>query len=360
MDEGYCYKSKGKKNLAIIGYGGMGKWHADYALRSDVVSLSGIYDINPKRCEEAISKGIKTYPSLETLLADPDVEIVTIATPNDVHKELALKTLDAGKHVIMEKPVVLNCADLTDIIDKANEKDLIFTSHQNRRWDIDYKTIKRIYENNEIGDIISIESRVHGSRGIPSDWRSKREFGGGMLYDWGVHLIDQILQLIKDPIKEVYCTFDHITNLEVDDGFKLNIYFDNKRTAYLEVGTYNFISMPRFYVRCKKGTAIITDWWKPCKIVRCNYWHENDVLPIKVASGVTKTMAPRDSITVDEYEIKEEAPDVHDFYRNVCRAIDGKESLIVTHEQMMKVLKVIEAAFKSAASGQVIKLKDID
>ncbi len=349
----------GKKTLAVIGYGGMGSWHAEHALKSDVVTLAGVYDIKPDRQALARDRGIISYPSLEAVLDDPEVELVTIAVPNDIHKELALKALNAGKHVILEKPAMLSLADMEETIRIAEDKKLILTAHQNRRWDIDFAAIRQLESSNELGDIISIESRVHGSRGIPSDWRGMKAYGGGMLYDWGAHLIDQILLLIREPVERVYCTFDHITNREVDDGFRLTMYFKSGKMAYAEVGTYNFIAMPRFYVRGSKGSAIITDWRQPCRVVRCKYWHENDVLPVKVAAGLTKTMAPRDNITVNEYDYTVNTPDVHEFYRNVCKAIDGKEDLIVTHNQMLNVLAVIEAAFDSAALSKPVLLKYI-
>ena len=77
--------------------------------------------------------------------------------------------------------------------------------------------MKKLNDSGDLGELINIESRIHGSRGIPSDWRGEKEHGGGMLLDWGVHLIDQILQIIPSKIDSVYCTFDHITNEEVDD-----------------------------------------------------------------------------------------------------------------------------------------------
>ncbi|MBQ9779572.1 MAG: Gfo/Idh/MocA family oxidoreductase, partial [Clostridia bacterium] len=124
-----------KKIGAIIGYGGMGGWHASFLRNSDVVELAGIYDIKPERCELAESQGIHAYASLEQLLADPAIDFVTIATPNDQHKPIALKALAAGKHVISEKPVTLSSADLQEIIDAANVAGKLFTVHQNRRWD---------------------------------------------------------------------------------------------------------------------------------------------------------------------------------------------------------------------------------
>ncbi len=343
------------KNLVVIGYGGMGGWHTEHALKSDVVHLAGIYDIKKERCDLAISRGIHAYSSFEEVLADPTVDLVTVAIPNDQHKSVVIRALEAGKNVICEKPVTLCSEDLADMIEAANKADKIFSVHQNRRWDVDFLAMKKLYETGEIGEVFNIESRVHGSRGIPSDWRGMKQYGGGMIYDWGIHLIDQIMQIVTSKIATVYCRLDNLTNTEVDDGFKLELVFENGCRAYIELGTYNFIPMPRFYMQGRKGTAMITDWRENCKIVKCKHWHESDVVPVETAAGLTKTMAPRDSITVDEYEYERPASNVHDYYRNFVKAIDRIEPQLVTHEQMMLDMKVMEAAFKSAELGQVIK-----
>ena len=347
-----------KKNLVVIGYGGMGGWHADHALKSDVVALKGIYDIKEERNELARSRGIFAYDSLEAVLADPAVDLVTIAVPNELHRELAIAAMEAGKNVISEKPVTLTCADLQAMIDTSNRTGKLFTVHQNRRWDVDFLAMKQLKDSGEIGDIFTIESRIHGSRGIPSDWRGQKAHGGGMLYDWGIHLIDQVLQIFTQKISRVYCTFEHTTNFEVDDGFKLELYFEDGANAHIEVGTYNFIAMPRFYMRGRHGSALIRDWRENTQVVKCKYWHENDVLPVQTAAGLTKTMAPRDSVTVDEYELDRPHSDVHDFYRNVCKAIDGEATQLVTHPQMMRVMKVIEAGFASVEAGNVIDFEE--
>lgn len=246
-----------KKNAAVIGYGGMGGWHTQHLLESDVCNLAGIYDIKEERSELARSRGIRAYSSREELLSDPSIDMVTVAIPNDSHKEVVMAALDAGKNVICEKPVALSVQDLQDMIDCANRNHRLFSVHQNRRWDVDYLAMKQLHDSGEIGRIINIESRIHGSRGIPSDWRGEKEHGGGMLYDWGVHLIDQILQIMDGKVTHVYCQFDHITNKEVDDGCKLYLTFEDGATALIEVGTLNFIAMPRFYMRAEKGTALI-------------------------------------------------------------------------------------------------------
>lgn len=344
-----------KKNLVVVGFGGMGSWHVGHAEKSDVVNLKGIYDIDPKKIELAKSRGIYTYNSYDEVLADKDVDIITVAIPNDQHKDVVIAALDAGKNVICEKPVTLSTALLEEMIAAAKRNGKVFSVHQNRRFDVDYLAMKQIHDSGEIGKIFNIESRVHGSRGIPSDWRGMKKYGGGMIYDWGIHLIDQIMMIKGKDIKKVYCRTDNLTNTEVDDGFKLELIYADDSRAYIELGTYNFIAMPRFYMQGKDGTALITDWRENAKVVKCKYWHESDVVPVETAAGLTKTMAPRDSITVDEYEIDKPKSDVHDYYRNFCDAIDGKAEIFVTFEDMLFDMKVMEAAFKSAELGQVIE-----
>ena len=216
--------------------------------------------------------------------------------------------------------------------------------------------VKNVVDSGEIGNITSIQSRVYGQRGVCFGWRADPKAGGGMLYDWGIHLIDQALMVLGWDVDTVNCRFDNITNSEVDDGFQLDIRLKSGKRAYIEVGTYNFIAMPRFYMRAKKGTALITDWREEAQVVKCKHWHESEVLPVETAAGLTKTMAPRDSITMDTYEIDIPKSDVHDFYRNFVKAIDGEEQQIVTHEQMMFVMKIMEAAFESDRLGMPVKI----
>ncbi len=341
-----------KKNAAIIGYGGMGSWHANFMQRSDVVNLMGIYDIKPERCSLAESKGIHAYGSLEELLADPAVELVTIAVPNDLHKPLAIKALEAGKHVISEKPVTLSSSDLQEMFDASYKANRLFTVHQNRRWDGEFLVMRDIYQSGDLGDVFHIESRCHGSRGIPGDWRQLPEQGGGMILDWGIHLIDQIMGIVKDrKLKKIWCKCDHITNELVDDGFKLEMYFEGDVTAHVEVGTSNFIQLPRFYMIGRNGSALIPTWGADAEVVWCTNYNEKEVVPVVTAAGITKTMAPRDDKSIATKKIPQPHADVHNFYRNFVKAIDGEATQIVTHHEMMVDMKIMEAAFESDRTG---------
>lgn len=345
------------KNVAVIGYGGQGAWHCEQILKSDVCTLAGTYDIREIRRDAAKNDGVKVYESNEAIFADPAVDIVVVAVPNDRHKDLVISALEAGKNVICEKPVEMSVKAFDEMVDASKRTGKFFTVHQNRRWDVDFLATKEVIDSGNIGKPICIESRIHGSRGIPSDWRCEKAHGGGMILDWGVHLIDQMLQLHGEKVVKVYCTCSHITNKEVDDGFKLYLTYDDGVTALVEVGTYNFLPMPRFYLQAEKGSAKIEDWQHPCHVAKLKAWQEKDVTPVQNAAGITKTMAPRDSLTLDEYNLPIPKSDVHNFYRNVCAAIDGKAERYIKLEEVRRVMCVMEAAFASDEKGQVLNVE---
>ncbi len=342
-------------NWALIGYGGMGHWHVD-KMKSmpELITIAGIYDILEEKRTEAESNGIHAYPTLEALLADPNIDFVTIATPNDFHKPIAIQAMAAGKHVISEKPVTMCADDLQAMIDASKKYNKVFSVHQNRRWDEDYLIIKKLYDENTLGKVFNIESRVHGSRGIPGDWRGIKLQGGGMILDWGVHLLDQLLQIVPEDVVSVYNINSHVTTDEVDDGFKAVITFASGITAQIEVGTSNFINLPRWYVQGENGTAIVKDWDCSGEIVMISDWEKKDAVPVVTAAGLTKTMAPRTEETIKKYPLPAVESDVRDYYRNFIKAMNGEEKQIVTHPQMMRVVKLMQALQKSAELNEVI------
>lgn len=345
-----------KKRVAVIGYGGQGAWHTEQIMKSDVATLAGVYDIKKERRDAAEEKGIFVYASNEDIFND-DVDIIVVATPNEIHEELVVSALDSGHNVICEKPVALSVASFDRMVNAAKRSGKVFSVHQNRRWDVDFMAVKSVIESGEIGDVIRIESRIQGSRGIPSDWRCEKEHGGGMIYDWGVHLIDQMMKLIPETVVSVNCSVSHITNKDVDDGFFLELKYESGKTAHVEVGTYNFIAMPRFYMQCLGGTLFLSDWKQKAHIAKLTRWIEKDVKPVQNAAGITKTMAPRDSLTLDEYDIERFESDVHEFYRNFCGAVDGKNEQFIKNEEVRRVLLIIEAAFLSSETDQTVKVR---
>ena len=130
----------------LIGYGGMGRWHTEILSNVSEAVIGGIYDIKKEKREEAKEKGFFVYETEEAMLADPDIDVVLIATPNDCHKPIAIRAMHAGKNVISEKPVTLSSADLLEMEHAAKETGKLLTVHQNRRWDDDFLIIKKLVE----------------------------------------------------------------------------------------------------------------------------------------------------------------------------------------------------------------------
>ena len=343
--------------LGIVGYGGMGSWHGNIVKDIDGLTVKGVYDIKPERGEIAKERGFQSYHSLEELLSDEEIDIVLVSTPNDLHKPIAIQAMRAGKNVVSEKPVTLSSADLAEMIRVSEETGVLFTVHQNRRWDEDFLTIKKIYDENLLGGVFRIESRVHGSRGIPGDWRQEKEHGGGMVLDWGVHLLDQILMMIPGRLTRVYATLTNVTNTLVDDGFTAELTFECGIQALIEVGTSNFISLPRWYMLGQDGTAVIEDWNLSGRIVRAVGCDEKDITPVITAAGLTKTMAPRREDTIHTEKLPVVKSDIHDFYRNVCAAIKGEEEPKIKLPEVMRVMKLMEAIFSSARTGNAVEFE---
>lgn len=356
------------KNVAVIGYGGMGRWHVSAIVgkpyyagitfdKSDVVELAGIYDIDEKKREAIKADGYHCYETFEEVLADPSVDIVVLAVPNNFHEPLAIQALDAGKNVLSEKPVTLSSESLERMIAAAEKNGKIFSVHQNRRFDSYFVTMKKLAEEGAVGDIISLESRIQSDHGVPGDWRKTVEAGGGMLYDWGVHMLDQQLFLLGYDVDRVYAHFDYLTGIPVDDGCYVDVFFKSGKFAHMEVCTYNFLTLPIMYMRGTTGSALFNFWEQPIKVRRCTDWDDtDDILPVKADAGLSKTIAKRNGRSVEEFDEQLLVPDVHDYYRNFCAAIDGTETQLVTHDQMRMVMKVIDAAFESARTNKVINL----
>lgn len=349
--------------LGIIGFGGMGRSHFDHLTKNfHRLEIGGIYDISPKACEAAIARGAKVYESLDAILGDPEIDLILVSATNEVHKSLSIEAMRAGKNVISEKPVTMNSGELEEIMAVAKETGKVFTIDQNRRTNRDFVLMRRNVESSIIGKPLVIESRVEGSRGMPKGWRTLKELGGGMMLDWGVHLIDQLLYMMgNEKVKEIYCKMLSLQYPEIDDNFHLMMTFESGLIAIVEVGTNHYIPHPRWYVMAEDGTLRIDNWNCDGKIIRRidkeDVWDE-EIFYTK--AGPTKTMAPRSEKSVETITLS--CPeDVEDnlsvVYNQFLDAVEGKAPLTITPEQAMRVMKVMEAAFVSANEKRAV---DVD
>lgn len=339
----------------LIGFGGMGKWHTEILENVPEIELAGIYDIKEEKRKLAEEAGFHTYETEEAMLADESIDVILVATPNDTHRPIALRAMEAGENVIVEKPATLSLKELTELEDMAGKTGRFLTVHQNRRWDEDLLTVREILKDQTMGEIFRIESRVHGSRGIPGDWRKEKAHGGGMVLDWGVHLFDQIFRLTGERrLKTVYATLTNVTNQEVDDGFTAVLRFEGGLEVLVEVGTNNFISLPRWYVLGENGSAVVEDWDLSGKIVKAFSEEEKEIVPVRTAAGLTKTMAPRREDTIRVEELPRVPGDIADFHRNVAAVLLRGEEPAVKLPEVKRVMRLMETVFESAEKNHVM------
>lgn len=340
------------KNAVIVGFGGMGNYHRKSLAKEPGMRAYGVYDINPEKMKVPAAEGLHLFHSFEEVLRDPAVDVLILSVPNNFHHDMAIQALEAGKNVISEKPVALNSKELEEMIAASKRAGKIFTVHQNRRWDTDYRIVKKSLADNLIGKPFYIESRVQGSNGVPGDWRCVKSSGGGMLLDWGVHLIDQMLYLVKSPVVSIFTHMLSIRFKDVDDNFKVLLRFENGLSALVEVDTWCLIPLPRWHVSGTDGTLVVRGWDNSGEIVRVKerteHWEPGIVY---TAAGPTRTMAPRPIETLEKLPLPHVETDELDFYRNVAAAIDGKEELLVKPSEALRVMNVIDAVFLSAKTG---------
>ncbi|WP_160689586.1 Gfo/Idh/MocA family oxidoreductase [Clostridium sp. C2-6-12] len=344
-----------KIKLGVIGFGGMGKWHAQNAPRAGV-EIVAVCDIKEERWNEAEEMGFKLYKSADELLADSEVNTVILTVPNHLHKEMCLKAAEAGKNVITEKPAAMNVAELDEMEAACKKAGVFFTAHQNRRWDRDMLIVKKAYDEGLLGNIFTIESKLHSGNGYMHEWHLYKKYGGGMIYDWGVHLIDQALFMMPGvKIKSIYADIKNVLHEEVDDYFKIILKMENGITFHLELSTYILEYQPRWLVAGDKGTIIVKTFGCDGAIYRTGDMLKK--LPPQITetvAGPTRQFAPVPPGGIVEEPLPQVETDWVDFYTNVQGALDGTEESKIKISEVRRVLSVMEAAWESSRTNKAI------
>lgn len=347
-----------KFKFAVIGYGFIGRRHVNTLKAFEESDCVAVCDINPQRLAEVkeLYPEMEVYDNAEDLFHKADIDGVIIAANNNQHKELVIKAAQAQKHIICEKPAAMNVADLDEMTAAVEKAGVTFTVHQQRRFDKDFRCVKECYDKKLVGDIYTIQSSLYGYNGNMHDWHIYKEEGGGMLYDWGVHLIDQILYMVDSRLVSVYADVRNVINKEVDDYFKILLRFENRVTAEIELGTY-FLSDRKdwferhWYVGGNKGSMYADKFEPQGKIVRTTKLLEN-VAGEQDKSA--KSYGPTRSFGVPEpgLIVTEEIPQVDceqaDYFKNYFKALKGEEEFLVKIPEVRKVLSVMEACRTSA------------
>lgn len=343
----------------IIGFGYMGRFHLKKCREQGDIEVIAAYDICPERLQDARNEGLFACEGLEEFLALSKVQLVFICTPNDVHAELSIACLNAGKCVMCEKPVTMNTEELDRVIAAADKNEKLFVVHQNRRWDKDYLMVKDVVENGTIGNITSIQSRVYGQRGVCFGWRADPKAGGGMLYDWGIHLIDQFLCMFRGhKVTSVYARLQSILTPAVDDSFELQMVFDHGVCAKVQVGTFCLQPLPRWFVYGDRGTLKIDDFTgQTGGMARIKGQVQGFDSVFGKNLGPSRTMAPLKPEYLEDLDMPAVETDPYEYHRNLAAAVRGEEAPLVSHEDMRRAMQIVDLAFESSRRNEVLKVE---
>lgn len=346
-----------KMKLGIVGFGFMGHCDANMFKSFEDIELVALADTNPVQLKDA-PEGVQTYASIDEMLAKADIDVVMISTPNPSHLEMVEKCAAAKKHIICEKPAAMNVEQFDRMVEVTKENQVIFTVHQQRRWDRDYRIMKEVYDQKLVGDMYIIKSQLYGVNGNMHDWHVYPEMGGGMLYDWGVHLIDQILDMVDSEIDSLYADVQNVINKNVDDYFKILIKFKNNITAEIELGTYYLTPKRAWFIGGKEGSAIIDEFDGTGRIVRTKHLLKN--VPGKItmtAAGPTRSFGPPAPGLLVEEELPVVNVSHRNYFEHFLKAFYGEEEIIVKPEQVRRVLQIMEAVRESARTKEAIRLE---
>lgn len=344
-----------KIKAGIIGFGGMANYHLNKMRASRLFDVLGIYDISEEAKEKGRKCGLTAYHSYEELAANKEMEVVLIATPNDVHEEYALQLARDGKNIICEKPVTLSSASLQRMMDAARSHNVMLMVHQNRRWDKDFLKIRALHDSAALGEMYKVESNVTGSHGVPGEWRKIKAKGGGMLWDWGVHLIDQLLFMHSEKVVGVTCRASYVYGLDCDDGIEMTIDFADGFEGKVYIDTNKFVKTPRWYAYGLNGSAVVDNWNCRGSVVTVKSFDDKKNKGIQAGNGFTRTMADRSKSTVRRSRLPEVKPDSFAFYKNVYACIREGAEQVISNESVMRCMKVMEAGFQSIEEKKTIQ-----
>lgn len=352
---------------AVIGYGFIGRRHVDTLKSFAESDCVAVCDINKKRLEEVKEKypEMNVYENVDEMLREMQLDGVIIAANNNQHKELVIKAARAGLHIICEKPVAMLVKELDEMMVEVEKAGVTFTVHQQRRFDKDFRSVKECYDKNLVGDVYTIQSSLYGYNGNMHDWHVYKAEGGGMLYDWGVHLIDQILYMVDSPLVSVYADVRNVINEEVDDYFKILLRFENRVTAEIELGTYFLSDSPNWFERHwfvggNKGSMHLDKFDPQGSIVRTTKLLKNvkeDQEKSAASYGPTRSFGvPEPGLIVTE-DIPHVGCEQSDYFVNYFKAVKGEEEFLVKMPEVRRVLEVMEACWESARTMRSVDFK---
>ena len=335
-------------NIALIGYGYAGAtFHAPLIASLPGLRLHSVVSRNPAKLREA-------YPEARVLadpgaaFADPAIDLVVIATPNEQHAPLAEAALAQGKHVVIDKPFTVTLAEAESLAAKAEQAGRLLAVFHNRRWDADFLTLRRLIAENRLGEIVQFESHFDRYRPAPRDrWRERPGRGSGLWFDLGPHLVDQALCLFGMPEAVSADLAALRPGAAVDDYFHVQLRYPRRRVILH--GTCIAAAAPRFVVHgmagsfVKHGLDAQEDRLKSGGTPGDPGWGEDP------APGILTLMR---SDGPESETIRGEPGDYRQFYLQLCSALRGEAPNPVPPREAVAVMAVIEAGIESAETGR--------
>lgn len=343
-------------NTALCSFGMSGRvFHAPFIHINPGFNFYAVWERSKNFAAEKYPE-VKTYRTLEDMLADDSIELVIVNTPNYTHYEYTKKSLEAGKHVVVEKPFTITAKEGNELIGLSKKQNKKLSVYQNRRYDSDYKTIKRILAQNILGDLVEVEMHFdrYKEELSPKLHKETPGPGSGSLYDLGAHLIDQALQLFGMPQK-IFADIQAMRPIsKVDDYFELLFYYEKMRVRIKSSYTVREV-LPGYVFHGLKGSFI-----KPKTDVQ-----EEMLQAGNIPGGIDWGKEPdsqkgllhteKNGGVIREY-IQSEQGDYNEYYNGIYEAIRDNKPLPVTAAEGVNVIKIIEAAYKSNETQKIVDL----
>lgn len=347
-------------NVGLVGYGLGGRvFHAPFIVNVPGLRLYKVRETKPQNIEHLKDTygDIQVVSDADEILDDENIQLVVITTPNTYHYELASKALKSGKHVVVDKPFTITSEEADRLIELAREHNRVLSVFQNRRWDSDFKTVKKVIDSKLLGEVVDYEAHYDRFRPDFSDnWREKDIAGSGMLYDLGSHLIDQALYLFGVP-NQIFADLQiQRQGGEVVDSFEIILGYPRLKVT-LKSGILVKEKGPHFTVHGTTGSFVkygldvqeedLIMGKLPAKTKEWGREPENLWGKINTRINGLNLIG----------NIESEHGDYTEYYRNVCNAISGIEELVVTPLQARNTIRVIELAEMSNKEKKWVKFQ---
>lgn len=332
--------------MAVVGLGRAG-WDIHVAAirgRKDFVLVEAV-DLEESRLAEARGEfGCRTWRNFRRFLRESDAELVVIATQSKDHAWMSWEALQAGKHVLCEKPVATRPRDLDRLLTVAKESGRIFTVHQSARLAPDFLHVRQVIRSGVLGRVFFIK---RGSYGFSrrNDWQVLRKYGGGQLNNNGVHLVDQVMQLLDSPAKAVFGDLQQVLNPgDTEDHVKVVIRAESGMVADVEVTTACATPPPAWVVMGDRG-SLVSDG----KTFRLRYYVGPKLRPLRPVDSTmvaSRTYGTGETIPFKEETVPAASPSKRSFYDYLYDSIRRGKPLLVTPESVQRTMSVLQAARK--------------